>query len=74
MGTGIKKRKKKLVEKVCGMWDPLFYIGFIIKSEWSELVECETCLTFMVKSVTLIVGRTEMEKSDNYYWTKGVVF
>ena len=29
---------------------PTFYIGFIIKCEWSdELVECETYLPFMVK-------------------------
>ena len=31
------------------MWDPLFYIGFIIKCEWNELVECETYLPFIVK-------------------------
>ena len=31
------------------MWDLLFYINFIIKYEWSELVEYETYLSFIVK-------------------------
>ena len=31
--TGFKKYKEKLVEKISGMWDPLFYIDFITKCE-----------------------------------------
>ena len=41
-GASFKKCKEKLVEKISGMYDPFFYIEFIIKYEWIELVKCDS--------------------------------
>ena len=38
------------------------YIGFVIKYEWTELVECKVHLPNMVKNETLIGRRAKKEK------------
>ena len=45
--------------KVGGMWDLLLYIGFVIKCEWNELVECRVHLPIMVKEKWDIYWQTD---------------
>ena len=73
MDPSFKKCKEKLIGKISV--GPTLYISHIIKCQWSELVEREIYLTFMVKmKCDNIMGWIEMEKSDNYYGTGDIYF
>ena len=63
---GFKKCKEKLVEKISAMCDSFFYIGFIIKCELIELVECGTYIIIYGKNeVWLLIEDGAKWKSDS---------